>query len=148
MVLDYRNIVKHIYGNSLAHRPALLINDEGEVKRREARVFHDFVCCLRVVSWPVLAQDWVYRKRFNGWPAVSTIKRIISNGCHVVPIGFLNKIGWGPEWRLLFSAAKTELAHSLSESMVSVYRLFKYLIKNEVTKQLEINSYYLKNLFY
>ena len=65
-----------------------------------------------------------------------------------MPIGFLNKIGWGPEWRLLFNAAKTELAHSLSESMVSVYRLFKYLIKNEVTKQLEINSYYLKNLFY
>ena len=146
--LNSRNIVKHIYGNSLAHGPALLINDEGEGKRREAKVFHDFVCCLRVVSWPILAQDWVYRKRFNGWPAVSTIKRIVSNGCHVVPIGVPNKTGRGPEWRLSFSTAEIELAHSLSESMVSVYGLFKYLMKNEITKQLEIKSYYLKNLFF
>ena len=146
--LNSLNIVKHIYGNSLAHGPALLINDEGEGKRMEARVFHDFVCCLRVVSWPILAQDWVYRKRFNGWPAVSTIKRIVSNGCHVVPIGVPNKTVRGPEWRLSFSAAEIELAHSLSESMVSVYGLFKYLMKNEITKQLEIKSYYLKNLFF
>ena len=148
MGLDSRNIVKHIYGNSLAHGPALLINDEGEGKRREARVFHDFVCCLRVVSWPILAQDWVHRERFSGWPAVSTIKQIVSNGCHVVPIGVPKKAGREPEWRLSFSAAEIELAHSLSESMISVYGLFKYLIKNEVTKQLEIKSYYLKNLFF
>ena len=35
-----------------------------------------------------------------------------------------------------------------AESMVSVYGLFKYLMKNEVAKQLEIKSYYLKNLFF
>ena len=146
--IDSRNIAKYLYGNSLTHGPALLLTDKDEIKRRESRVLHDFVCCLRVVSWPILAQDWVYRERFNGWPAVSTIERIVSNGCHVVPIGVPNKTGRGPEWRLSFSAAETELAHSLTESMVSVYVLFKYLMKNEITKQLEIKSYYLKNLFF
>ena len=146
--IDSRGIVGHLFPNDMSHGPALLVNDEGEDKRREARVFHDFVYCLHVVSWPTLAQDWICRERLNGWPAVSTIKRIVSNGCHVVPIGVPNKTGRGPEWRLSFSAAETELAHSMSESMVSVYGLFKYLMKNEVTKQLEIKSYYLKNLFF
>ena len=148
MGIDSSNIAKYLYGNSLTHGPALFISDNDKVKRREARVFHDFVCCLRVVSWPILAQHWIYRERFNGWPAVSAIKKIVSNGCHVVPIGVPNKTGRGPEWRLSFSAAEIELTHSLSESMVSVYGLFKYLMKNEVTKQLEIKSYYLKNLFF
>ena len=110
MGIDSRNIVKHLYENSLAHGPTLLINDEGEGKRREARVFHDFVCCLRVVSWPILAQPWVCRERFNKWLAVSTIKRIVSNGCHVIRIGVPNKTGRGPEWRLSFSAAEIEVA--------------------------------------
>ena len=64
--IDSRIIVKHTYGNSLAHGPALLIKDEGEGQRKEARVFHDFVCCLQIVSWPKLVQDWIFRERFNG----------------------------------------------------------------------------------
>ena len=146
--IDSRSIVKHLFPNDMSHGPALLVNDEGEDKRSKARVSHDFVYCLHVVSWPTLAQHWICRERINGWPAVSTIKRIVSNGCHVVPIGVPNKTGRGPEWRLSFSAAEIELSHSLSESMVSVYGLFKHLMKNEVTKQLEIKSYYLKNLFF
>ena len=146
--IDSRSLVKHLFPNDVSHGPALLVNDEGEDKRNESRVFHDFVYCLHLVSWPTLAQHWICRERLNGWPAVSTIKRIVLNGCHVVPIGVPNKTGRGPEWRLSFSAAEIELAHSLSESMVSVYGLFKYLMKNEITKQLEIKSYYLKNLFF
>ena len=35
----------------------------------------------------------------------------------------------------------------ISEEMVSVYCLLKYLFKNELTKQLSVKSYFLKNIF-
>ena len=146
--LDSLEIKKHLFCKNESHGPALMVTDEGRDKREKARVFRDCVCCLYVPIWPKSTHSWISRERFHGWPSIATINKIVSKGCHVVPIGVPSKNGRGPQWRLSFSLAEIELAHSLEESMISVYGLFKYLMKNELTKQLDVKSYYLKNLFF
>lgn len=146
--LSSLKIVKLSFSKNESHGPALMVTDEDGDKREKARVFRDCVYCLYVPIWPNSLHSWISRERFHGWPSIATINKVVSKGCHVVPIGVPSKNGRGPQWRLSFSLAEIELAHSLEESMVSVYGLFKYLMKNELTKQLDVKSYYLKNLFF
>ena len=145
--LDSREVVERLYQED-SHGPAILVTDEGEDKRNRARVFRDHVYCLKLSIWPRVAQRWINRKRYHGWPSKLIVNKIVSNGCHIVPIGIPNKKGRGAEWRLSFSIAEIQLAHSLDENIVAVYSLLKYLIKNELTKQLSVKSYHLKNVFF
>ena len=147
--LDSNSVVELLNREDGAHGPALLVSDEGDADiRMLGRVYRDHVYCLHVKCWPDIAQEWVSRTRPYQWPAQEVLDKVLQEGCHVVPIGIPGKLGRGPEWRLSFSLAEIQLAHHLSEEMVSVYGLLKYIFKNELTKQLSVKSYFLKNIFF
>lgn len=63
----------------------------------------DFAHCFFCQYWPQTALVWIERCRQNGWPVQNIINKIISNGCHVMPVGSKsNCIENELEWRLSF----------------------------------------------
>ena len=85
--LNSLKLVKHLFSKSESHGPALIVTDEDGNKREKARVFRDYVYCLYVPIWPKSTNSWISRERFHGWSSIATINKIVSKGCHVVPIG-------------------------------------------------------------
>ena len=44
----------------------------------------DNVSCFHLTFWPKLALEWSQRQRRN-WPDSKIVKKITSEGCHIVP---------------------------------------------------------------
>ena len=95
----------------------------------------DVVYCLRCLSWPPQAANWLTRQRNCGWPDTTTVDRIVNDGCDVVPVphrlcrqhGLLSRI----QWRLSFSRAEIVLLNSWTQSQQIVYHLLRVFLKTE-----------------
>ncbi|XP_063448045.1 uncharacterized protein LOC134727596 [Mytilus trossulus] len=110
----------------------------------------DLVYCIKTVTWPNIASEWVFRKRKYGWPSQEMIQSIQSQGCHLVPVS--SKVDARTteeiEWRLSFSFAEKELVHSFSHTQLLVYGLLKLILKEVIDVHHDIAehlcSYFLK----
>lgn len=103
----------------------------------------DFVPCIKSITWPQIAREWVLRKRKYGWPSHEMIQNIQRQGCHLVPVGSKVDIRTteGNEWRLSFSFAERELVHSFSHTQLLVYGLLKIILKEVICVHNDISEY-------
>ncbi|KAJ8322312.1 hypothetical protein KUTeg_000783 [Tegillarca granosa] len=106
-----------------------------------------------ILTWPVVAAEWIHRYRGNNWPSRDLITEIVRNGCLIVPI-------WNPEaqdsfmqWRISFSVAEKKLVYSMNHTEFLCYALLKLYLKHVVNSHHRVKkllcSYFLKTcLFY
>jgi hypothetical protein len=52
--------------------------------QQSSRLSVDNMFCIRCLVWPPQAANWKTRPRKYGWPDLTTVERIVSNGCDVV----------------------------------------------------------------
>lgn len=63
----------------------------------------DSVVCYRCKSWPTLANEWLFRLRYNGWPTTRTINELKALGFFVVKKGHPYSQEIHLEWRISFT---------------------------------------------
>ncbi|KAK3093328.1 hypothetical protein FSP39_014155 [Pinctada imbricata] len=111
----------------------------------------DYAVCIPCNTWPDTGNDWITRDRPNDWPSCEMIRRILHNGCHVVPIGDPDSPFADHEWRISFSVAERTLMHSFNQTQFLVYNLLRLTLKRVIAKAFPevLCSYFLKTtLFY
>ncbi|VDI71868.1 Hypothetical predicted protein [Mytilus galloprovincialis] len=64
------------------HQPLLERAKDGNILHHPT----DKVFSIPCETWPDVAEEWIQRKRHNGWLTSDTIKEIIACGCHMVPV--------------------------------------------------------------
>ena len=117
----------------------------------------DEVPCVRCLSWPPQAADWLTRYRNYGWPDLVTVDRVVSNGCDVVPVA--HRLCRPDEWpgkhqcRLSFSRAEIVLLNSWMPVQQIVYHMLRVFVKTErltdITDSTErkiVSNYHFKTL--
>ncbi|KAK3083011.1 hypothetical protein FSP39_011625 [Pinctada imbricata] len=112
---------------------------------------YDLARCLRCSFWPDVAKSWAMRTRPNGWPSLDVIQNILSDGCHVVPVGDPDSLFRDHEWRISFSIAERNLMHSLNHAQFLIYNLLRLCLKRVFNIMVPevLCSYFLKTtLFY
>jgi len=104
----------------------------------------DLVSCMRCQVWPPQAADWPKRSRSHGWPDVTTIPVVVSNGCDVVPAVHpsCRQDEWMNEhqWRLSFSRAEVTLLNSWTPVQQIIYHMLRFLMKHEVLLKTNFND--------
>lgn len=99
--------------------------------------------------WPSCAFEWMRRQRpvhenpLTGqkfqWPNQAMVHRIVSFGCHVVPLGYAPKRGKNPfrelEWKIVFPKAERYLESCLTSTQIKVFMISKALIKTFMEPQ-------------
>ena len=115
---------------SRRHGPAVLTD-----YKQTWRFSFDQVHCVRCLSWPPQAADWPTRHRNYDWPDSTTLDRVVSNGCDVVPVAHrqCRQHEWMGNYqeRLSFSRAEIVLINSWMPVQQIVYHLLRYVIKTE-----------------
>lgn len=96
--------------------------------------------------WPNEAYEWIHRQRdikenpitqqkFQ-WPTRVMVNKVVSLGCHVVPLGYVPKYGINPhrelEWKIVFPEAERYLESSLTNTQAKVYIVARLLIQTYV----------------
>jgi len=95
----------------------------------------DSVRCIRCLVWPSQAADWPTRYRNYDWPESTTVDRVVSNGCDVVPVA--HRQCRQHEWmglrqhRLSFSRAEIVLINSWMPVQQIVYHMLRVFMKTE-----------------
>ncbi|XP_022306397.2 uncharacterized protein LOC111112842 isoform X3 [Crassostrea virginica] len=116
----------HCFPGSIQHGPC----ESGQVAGLE----YDFVYCFSCDFWPPSALSWINRNHF--WPDKKVVDTIVSNGCHLVPIG--NPLGVHghdhEEWRISFSQAEYKLVNIMNHCQFLVYGLLKIFLKEVIDK--------------
>jgi len=135
-------------GLSDTHGPAYCIDTQ------DTELSTDHVRCMRCLSWPPQAADWLTRHRNYGWPDSATLDRIVSNGCDVV--GVAHRQCTQHEWmgkfqhRLSFSRAEIVLINSWMPIQQIVYHMLRHFVKTERLTDCADNSrasnYHIKTL--
>lgn len=105
--------------------------------------------------WPSCAFEWQRRHRpvhenpINGqrfqWPNQAMVHRIVSFGCHVIPLGYAPKRGKNAfrelEWKIVFPKAERYLESCLTSTQVKILMITKALIKTFVEPQHRKTTY-------
>lgn len=95
--------------------------------------------------------SWIDRCQQKGWPERSVIDEIVSNGCHVMPIGSKRESDENElEWRLSFSQAEQQIVYTMNHSRFMCYGFLKIFLKEvicSVNQDSLICYYYLKSFF-
>jgi len=118
----------------------------------------DTVPCTRCFHWPLQASGWATRYRYHGWPDISTINRVVSNGCDLV--GAVHPRCRQDEWmrrhqlRLSFSRAEVTLLNSWTPVQQVVYHMLRFVMKREVFEEKKdgdhdgpkLSNYHIKTL--
>uniref|UniRef100_A0A1L8DMD7 Putative mab-21-like cell fate specification n=1 Tax=Nyssomyia neivai TaxID=330878 RepID=A0A1L8DMD7_9DIPT len=103
--------------------------------------------------WPAEALEWRNRVRAiqenpinchrRIWPTEEMINKVISMDCHVIPIGYMPKVGQNPqrelEWKVVFPNAERYLENLLSNTQTKIYMMTKILIKCYVEPYIDKN---------
>ena len=110
----------------------------------------DYVMTLSCPTWPVVAMEWVHRKRQSGWPTEKQISDILSIGCNVVPVAHHLSVEPDLEWRFSFSMAEKLLARSLTLVQRQVYLFFKLVVSQckYLKVSIQIATYHMKTLMF
>ena len=128
--------------------PALTSQEPYELFNQNVNQDRDFVfpvfCCP---IWPNAAKDWPKRERTSNWPNREIVEKIISEGCHIVPVCHSHSKEPQLEWRMSFSVAELTLMHNISRSQRQCYLLLKTLHSQELKEPKALVTYHLKTLF-
>ncbi|KAK3093758.1 hypothetical protein FSP39_019785 [Pinctada imbricata] len=135
--------ISHVEGTSIIHGPCLSNTDYNS----------EFDLAFGIPSsfWPEIAQEWPIRNRSYGWPSDDIIQTIVTNGCHVVPIGDPESPFGLHEWRISFSVAERTLMHSFNHAQFLTYNILRLTLKGVIDKEAPgvFCSYFMKTaLFY
>ena len=117
------------------HGPAIFtpFYDSGCFYKMSSR---DEVFCIRCLSWPSEAIEWVRRRRENGWPSKEMISDLVKIGCDLVPVAHRNWKGNIFQWRFSFSRAEVILARSWTRNQQTVYQMLRFFVKETLIKKL------------
>jgi len=134
------------------HGPALLIDFSNT-----PFLSIDDVPCVRCLSWPPQAADWLTRHRIYDWPDSATVDRVVNNGCDLV--GVAHRQCREDKWmrksqhRLSFSRAEIVLINSWMPVQQIVYHMLRYFVKTERfansaenTEAYVLSNYHIKTL--
>ena len=112
----------------------------------------DHAICIKSDRLPESATGFVRRLHKCGWPSVSTLQNIVSDGCLFVAIGAKESFTEPLEWRISFSLAEKKLIHSMNHVQFLCYGLLKIFLKEAIDSNLEIKgllcSYFLKTALF
>jgi len=132
-------VTKNIPGAE-RHGPADLI----QMKASAHHLSVDLVLCVRCLSWPSQAADWLTRHRSYGWPDAATVDRVFSNGCDLVQIAHRqcrqDERMKSRQWRLSFSRAEIVLINSWMPVQQIVYHLLRVFMKTDKCTESADNS--------
>ncbi|CAF0926685.1 unnamed protein product, partial [Didymodactylos carnosus] len=128
------------------HGPAQQIDSEYRASGLNVIYSKDFVVALQCLSWP--APEWIERQRSDLWPKSSTIKIIVQQGCHVVPVFHAKSNQPDIEWRYSFSYAELILAEEIPYYTRKTYLIFKLLCKKYLNPYFPLKTYYLKTILF
>ena len=115
---------------------------------------NDIVFAIRCESWPIIAKEWLVRKREFAWPNKKVIELINKTiGCYVVPVGDKTSPITDIQWRMSFVMSEKCLVHTFNNVQFKVYGMLK-LIKSELLNDYTcddcgenvINSYHMKTV--
>ena len=116
---------------------------------------NDNVYAFQCPTWPVVANEWLLRKRRFSWPNIRCISYIKSTGCQYVPVGEYNSPFKSLEWRLSFVLAERCLVLTFSHVQFKVYGVMKYIKKlisnkyrNDTTGDDIVTSYHIKTIMF
>ena len=135
------------------HVPSITFSEHGpaisvDIKEGLTNISYskDYVMSLPCPKWPKAAQKWSTRQRI--WPSKGIVKRIIQDGCHIVPKGYQKRNADSTEFILSFSLCDRTLCQSLSLNQKRCYMLFKFIFKNRLNKvKRGLASYFCKQTF-
>lgn len=104
--------------------------------------------CYRCKTWPKVANEWLYRDRFNGWPSQKTIDVLKSLGYFVVKRSHHFSEEKHLEWRITFFLQERQLIFNLTDVQYKCYVILK-MLNRDVLHIDCITSYHWKTcLFY
>ena len=108
----------------------------------------DTVIALKCLAWPIIATNWVTRKRKSNWPSDTLIKRCVKDGCCFVPKSIEDSTT-NTEWRVSFVEAESTLMKSLTRIQKACYRIFKAIwrVGFRAPAQKYVQSYHIKTIF-
>lgn len=126
------------------HGPCTSFNSQG--------MEYDYANGIYCQYWPKTALSWFERCQKNKWPSKIVQTEIMSNGCHVMPIGSRiisdeNEL----EWRLSFSRAELKLVYSMNHTQFMCYALLKIFSKEVLQLTVDeslVCSYFLKTVLF
>ncbi|XP_052220691.1 uncharacterized protein LOC127837546 isoform X2 [Dreissena polymorpha] len=107
--------------------------------------FHgDKVLALRCLC-PSVLHRWAARPRH--WPSPVIVKKVVTLGAILTPVGFKGSEFKHMEWRINFNSGEAELVSNLNDTQAKVYVILKMIIKDIIKPtNKEITSYILKNI--
>ena len=106
----------------------------------------DIVPGFKAPGWPIIAQEWIGRKR--KWPSQKVIDQILQEGFHLVAKGPKNGGNLECDFRISFANAEFLLSRELNEVQRECYRCLKKFHRAYLsTKPKSLVSFHLKNLF-
>ena len=88
----------------------------------------DIVPALKAPGWPMVAQEWIGRKR--KWPSQKVIDRILQEGFHLVVKAPKNGGNLKCDFRISFANAEYLLSRELNEVQRECYRCLKNFIES------------------
>ncbi|XP_052239963.1 uncharacterized protein LOC127850724 [Dreissena polymorpha] len=104
----------------------------------------DYVQAIRC-QCPCILQRWAARPR--NWPAPNVVRKVVSLGSFVTPVGFKGSEDKLFEWRICFNTGETELVNNLNSTQAKLYVILKLIVKDVLNpKNKEVTSYVLKNI--
>jgi len=110
----------------------------------ETELSLDEVACVRCLSWPSQAADWLTRHRNYDWPDSETVDHVVGNGCDVVQVAhpLCRQDDWMSkhQWRLSFSRAEIVLFNSLMPLQQIVYHMLRVFVKTERLTDIKITD--------
>ena len=106
----------------------------------------DFVPAFKAPGWPMVAQEWIRRKR--KWPSQKVIDQILQEGFYLVVKAPKNGGNLECDFRISFANAEFLLSRELNEVQRECYRCLKKFHRAYLsTKPKSLVSFHLKNLF-
>ena len=106
----------------------------------------DIVPAFKAPGWPMVAQEWIRRKR--KWPSQEVIDQILQEGFHLVVKAPKNGGNLECDFRISFANAEFLLSRELNEVQRECYRCLKKFHRAYLsTKPKSLVSFHLKNLF-
>ena len=106
----------------------------------------DIVPAFKAPGWPMVAQEWIGRKR--KWPSQKVIDQILQQGFHLVVKAPKNGGNLECDFRISFANAEFLLSRELNEVQRECYRCLKKFHRAYLsTKPKSLVSFHLKNLF-
>ncbi|XP_052070872.1 uncharacterized protein LOC127709398 isoform X2 [Mytilus californianus] len=108
----------------------------------------DVVTCYRSKHWPIEANEWLTRKRCNGWPTKDVINELKLLGYFLVRKGHVLSLEKDFEWRISLTLQERKLIFDLTDVQFKCYVVLKMLNRDIINVEC-ITSYHWKTcLFY